>query len=199
MYKEENSRESPEMAVLPGLMGNLTAAQLFDEFKRKTPWKRDEMFIAGRYVKIPRLQAWYGDPESNYSYSGIELIPIFWTPSLREVRTVIEKVSGQQFNSVLLNYYRHGQDSMGWHSDDETELGLNPVIASYSLGGTRRFLLRKKSDKSQKVELLLENDTLLIMTGSCQHDWSHSLPKTRKQVAPRINLTFRNILPSNAE
>jgi len=197
MNKGKRPCESPEMAVFPGLMGDLTAARLFDEFERKTPWKQDEIFIAGRYVKIPRLQAWYGDPESNYSYSGIELTPIFWTPSLGEVRTVIEKVSGQQFNSVLLNYYRHGQDSMGWHSDDEAELGANPVIASYSLGGTRRFLLRKKSDKNQKVELLLESDSLLVMAASCQHSWSHSLPKTRKPVAPRINLTFRNILPSN--
>ncbi len=150
----------------------------------------------GRSVAIPRLQAFMGDDQISYRYSGLNLITKPWHPAVLELRNLLKAETGIEFNVVLLNLYRNGQDSMGWHSDDEPELGDNPVIASISLGAKRRFLLRS-TDKSnpEKSELALNSGSLLWMGTGVQQNWQHSLPKTKVCHQPRINLTFRRIQP----
>ena len=157
-----------------------------------TPWQQHRITIPGRSLAAPRLSAWYGDPEAVYSYSGLELQPLAWTPTLWKIKTVADAIAKTRFNSVLLNLYRDGRDSVGWHSDAEPELGPNPVIASVSLGATRRFVLRHQR-KPLRIELALEGGSVLVMAGTTQHYWRHQLPKTRQPVGPRVNLTFRVI------
>jgi alkylated DNA repair dioxygenase AlkB len=166
----------------------------FAELLDLVDWKQHVIRIRGREVASPRLSAWYGDPEAHYSYSGLSLEPLPWLPVILELKTQIETACNTPFNSVLLNLYRDGADSMGWHSDDEPELGERPVIASLSLGAMRRFRLRHRRRKDlDPVAIDLENGSLLIMEGDTQRFWKHQVPKTRRAVAPRINLTFRNI------
>lgn len=168
--------------------------QLMDRLKESINWNQDEIFMFGRKVKIPRLSSWYGDSDANYSYSGLQLSPNKWTEELIEIKTLAENKFKQIYNSVLLNFYRDGNDSMGWHSDDEKELGVNPVIASVSLGGERRFLIRERKDHKNKREIILKNGSLLIMKSGFQSKFQHSIPKTKKKVGERINLTFRKIV-----
>ncbi|MBW2495341.1 MAG: alpha-ketoglutarate-dependent dioxygenase AlkB [Deltaproteobacteria bacterium] len=157
-------------------------------------WEQHRIRIRGREVASPRLSAWYGDPEAHYSYSGLSLEPRPWLPPILELKGRVESVCSSTFNSVLLNLYRDGSDSMGWHSDDEPELGAQPVIASLSLGATRRFRLRHRRRKDlEPVAIDLEGGSLLVMQGETQRFWRHQIPKTRRAVGPRINLTFRRI------
>jgi len=165
---------------------------LFNVLSGETPWQQDELLMYGRRVKTPRLSAWYGD--LLYQYSGLKLKPRPLTPLLCDLKLRVEKLTGNGFNSVLLNLYRDGSDSMSWHSDDEIELGKNPVIASLNLGGTRRFRLRRKDDHKQTYCIDLNAGSVLLMAGPLQHFWQHSVPKTKKPVAARMNLTFRQIL-----
>ena len=137
---------------------------------------------------------WYGDKNKSYTYSGITMTPLPWTKELLKVRKEIEVFSQQEFNSVLLNYYRSGDDSVSWHSDDEDELGELPVIGSVSFGGLRKFRFRNKEDKTQTRTYELENGSLLLMKGNTQKYWEHEVPKTKKKVLVRINLTFRFIV-----
>jgi alkylated DNA repair dioxygenase AlkB len=151
--------------------------------------------IFGRDVVAPRLSAWYGDPGASYAYSGLRLEPKPWLPALDEIRDRLEQATGHRFNSVLLNFYRDGRDSMGWHSDDEPELGEEPVIASLSFGGTRRFLLRHRTRRElDTLTLLPGHGSLILMAGTTQSCWKHAVPKTTRRVDPRLNLTFRSIL-----
>ena len=144
--------------------------------------------------KSPRLSAWFGEPGTVYKYSGITRSAQEWPNYFDEVRDEIEKLTEQDFNSVLLNYYRAGSDGMGKHSDDEKELGRKPVIASLSLGATRRFILHPKSIRSGKsISINLPHGSLMVMSGNCQKNWKHSVPKTKTPTGPRINLTFRKI------
>ncbi|MWV18496.1 alpha-ketoglutarate-dependent dioxygenase AlkB [Pseudomonas sp. L-22-4S-12] len=159
----------------------------------QTPWTQPQVCLHGRHYPVPRLVAWYGDAEASYRYSGLVHQPLPWTPLLAEIRARVEAVAGQALNGVLLNYYRDGQDSMGWHSDDEPELGPEPLVASLSLGGSRRFDLRRKGHSRIEHSLLLEHGTLLVMRGATQHHWQHQVAKTAQPVAPRLNLTFRLI------
>ena len=167
--------------------------RLFQSLYTEIPWQQQVITLYGRAVASPRLSAWYGDPGAVYRYSGLRLEPLPWTPVLLEIRQVVTDLAETPFNSVLLNLYRDGQDSMGWHSDAEPELGRNPVIASVSLGAVRRFVLRHKKRKEQHIALELEPGSVLVMAGALQHHWRHALPKTRQVVGPRINLTFRLI------
>lgn len=165
----------------------------FQQLYTGLDWQQEQLLIYGRWIKVPRLMAWYGDPEAHYRYSGVDHQPQAWTPELLNMRADIESVCGQRFNSVLANLYRDGRDSMGCHSDDEKELGNNPVIASLSFGETR--LLRFRHAKTQsKFDIELSHGDLLVMAGEIQHHWRHELPKTRKPKLPRINLTFRRIV-----
>ncbi len=157
-------------------------------------WEQREIQMFGKRLMEPRLTAWYGDAGMAYTYSGLTLQPLPWTDSLLQLKQQVEETADATFNSVLLNLYRDGQDSMGWHSDDEPELGENPVIASISLGEERKFHLRHRKDKSvETIRLSLGSGSLLIMAGSTQHFWQHQVPKTRRQLGVRINLTFRRI------
>jgi alkylated DNA repair dioxygenase AlkB len=169
------------------------ADRLFTLFQSGLSWQEETIFIFGKWVKVPRLMAWYGDPDACYRYSGVNHHPLPWTVELLAVRHNIEQHCSCKFNSVLANLYRNGQDSMGCHADDEKELGPNPVIASLSLGDNRRFKLHHKKRKTT-VDIDLEHGDLLIMAGALQHHWVHSMPKTKQLKTPRINLTFRNIL-----
>ena len=152
-------------------------------------WRTASIQMFGRRIPSPRLTAWVGDHA--YTYSRLTWPPAPWGKTLRAIRQRVEELTGASFNGVLLNLYRNGYDSMGWHSDDEPELGRHPVIASLSLGAPRRFLFRALENHAHKYRLTLNHDSLLIMSGETQSHWQHALPKTTKPVAARINLTFR--------
>ena len=166
--------------------------RLFASLRGTIAWQRHVIRVYGRALVAPRLSAWYGDRGAVYSYSGVSLVPHAWTPTLLEIKSTVEALAATRFNGVLLNLYRDGQDSVGWHSDAEAELGRNPVIASVSLGAVRRFVFQHKK-RRQRLALDLEPGSVLIMDGPTQHYWRHQLPKTRQPVAARINLTFRAI------
>jgi len=166
---------------------------LFRELAATIDWQPEEIVMFGRRVPVPRLVAWHGDPQARYTYSGTRHDPRPWTPALQRVRERVTELSGLEFNSVLLNRYRDGRDGMGWHADDEPELGPEPVIASVSFGATRRFCLRHRRRRDQRVELPLTDGSLLCMSGATQHHWVHAVPKTRAPVGERINLTFRRV------
>ena len=169
------------------------ADRLFAKLETGLAWQEEAIFIFGRWVKVPRLMCWYGDADAYYRYSGVNHQPLPWNAALQSVRVQVEQHCRCTFNSVLANLYRDGQDSMGCHADDEKELGLNPVIASLSLGDERLFKLHHKKRK-ETVDIVLGHGDLLVMAGTLQHHWRHSLPKTKKLKTPRINLTFRSIL-----
>ncbi|MGR5445928.1 alpha-ketoglutarate-dependent dioxygenase AlkB family protein [Vibrio jasicida] len=175
----------------PYFLSNLEADRYFSNLRSTLPWQQERITMFGRSVLQPRLQAWHGDVA--YTYSGLTMSPHPWTPDLNELKARCEAIANVQFNSVLANLYRHGQDSMGWHQDNEPELGRNPVIASVNLGETRRFLLRNLHCKTQ-LEYELSHGALLIMAGELQHHWKHAVPKTAKPKGERINLTFRHIV-----
>ncbi|WP_303749961.1 alpha-ketoglutarate-dependent dioxygenase AlkB family protein [Stenotrophomonas pigmentata] len=159
----------------------------------QVPWETHRIRMFGRWLDSPRLSCWMGDAEAHYRYSGADFAPHPWAPAVRELREQLQLGCDGSFNSVLLNCYRDGRDSMGWHSDDEPELGPTPLIASLSLGVSRRFLLRRRDDPAQKAEYLLGHGDLLLMRGHCQRDYQHALPKTARVSGERINLTFRQI------
>jgi alkylated DNA repair dioxygenase AlkB len=168
---------------------------LFAELLSQTAWGQRHVKIYGKLYAEPRLTAWYGDAGKRYSYSGITLEPLPWTPLLLSIKARVDAAAQTTFNSVLLNLYRDGRDSNGWHQDNEPELGQNPVIASLSFGAARRFQLRHKFRKElPKLDLDLTHGSLLVMAGPTQHYWQHQIPKTAKPVVARINLTFRVIL-----
>lgn len=170
------------------------ADRLLSQFLEAVPWQQEHITMFGRRTPIPRLTAWYGDPDATYTYSGIPMSPLPWTPAIQEVREVAERLAGTTFNSVLLNLYRHGNDGVSWHADDEAELGAGPIIGSVSLGATRRFVLRRKEEHATKVEYVLGHGDVLVMAGSVQREWEHQVPKTSRRVNARVNLTFRAIL-----
>jgi alkylated DNA repair dioxygenase AlkB len=159
------------------------------------PWRQENILVWGKVYRQPRLTAWYGDNGSDYTYSGINLTPMPWTDLLLEIRTRVETVTEASFNSVLLNFYRDNRDSMGFHSDDEPELGERPVIASLSFGEERTLVLKHKVNKLAKpVRLRLESGSLLLMKGETQRYWKHGIAKETRSCGPRINLTFRSIV-----
>lgn len=166
---------------------------LFAALETGLDWQEEDIFIFGKWVKVPRLMCWYGDPDAYYHYSGVDHQPMPWTPELQLVRAKVEQHCRCAFNSVLANLYRDGKDSMGCHADNEKELGLNPVIASLSLGDERLFKLRHKKRK-ETLDIILGHGDLLVMAGALQRHWMHSVPKTRNFKKPRINLTFRKIM-----
>jgi alkylated DNA repair dioxygenase AlkB len=178
-----------EIQFYPALFSATDCDRLWTELKTQIQWRQDRIQMFGRNLLLPRLTAWYGDPGTIYSYSGIQMTPLPWIDCLLEIKSRLAAVSPDCFNSVLLNFYRDGQDSMGWHSDDEPELGTNPVIASVSFGGSRKFKLRHKHQDC-KTQLELTDGSLLFMRGKTQHFWHHQVPKAAKAM-PRINLTFR--------
>jgi len=172
----------------------LSSGDLLATLIAQTPWRADTITLWGKAYLQPRLTAWYGDPDKRYTYSGLTLQPLPWTPLLLDVKHAVEAAAGATFDSVLLNYYRNESDSMGFHADDEPELGLDPVIASLSLGAARDFVLKHKRRKDIKpVRIPLEDGTLIVMRGRTQANWLHGIEKRKTPLGPRVNLTFRTI------
>lgn len=184
--------ENGEYLFFPDFFSKSESDLFLQKLKDEIEWKQESMNMYGKQVDFPRLTAWYGNNDKPYSFSGITLQPKIWTKELLEIKGKIEPLSNVQFNSVLLNRYRSGNDSISWHTDAEKELGQNPVIASVNFGATRKFQLRHIKTK-EKVEIELTHGSLLIMQGELQHFWQHQVPKTSKIVNERINLTFRVI------
>lgn len=170
------------------------AELMFDRLLDAVDWAQDEITMFGRTIQVPRLSAWYGDPGAAYTYSGIALTPLPWIPELTPAVELAAELALCSFNSVLINRYRNGRDSVGWHSDDEPELGANPVIASLSLGATRVFRMRRRDNHTVQHRLELNSGDLVVMRGATQRLWAHQVPKTAKPVGERINLTFRTVI-----
>ena len=168
------------------------ADALLQRLQDEIPWERHRLRMFGREVDAPRLSCWIGDPGATYMYSRSRFEPHPWTPSLLSVRARVEEACQARFNSVLANLYRNGDDAMGWHSDDEPELGSEPLIASLSLGAERTFRFRAKSG-GEAVAVELGHGSLLRMAGATQRLYKHELPARARIAAPRINLTFRLI------
>jgi alkylated DNA repair dioxygenase AlkB len=171
------------------------ADELLAALRSAIEWQQEHVVIFGQRRLVPRLVAWHGDADARYTYSGTAHEPRPWSPPLQDLRDLAETLTGQRYNSVLLNLYRDGGDGMGWHADDEPELGRDPAIASFSLGAMRRFRLRHRR-RRHAVDLELDHGSLLSMAGPTQHHYVHALPKTARPVGERINLTFRHVTSS---
>jgi alkylated DNA repair dioxygenase AlkB len=183
-----------ELRFDPHWLGPAEADALYAALLEQVPWEVHRIRMFGREVNSPRLSSWIGDPQAHYRYSGTDFTPHRWPDALRPLRARLQDTLGEAFNSVLANRYRDGRDAMGWHSDAEPELGAEPVIASISLGATRRFALKHRDDAQLRLALELPHGSLLVMSGATQRHYRHALPRTTRAVGERINLTFRRIL-----
>jgi len=192
------------LAYRPAWLTEDQAQLLFEILKQGVEWEQTEITLYGKKVLIPRLNAWYGDLGCGYNYSNTYFEPLPWLPMIAQLRQQVEAAfadllpakgdGGGYFNSALVNCYRDGQDSVAWHSDDEPELGKNPIVASVSLGEARAFKLRHRYNSALPVyKMLLSTGDLLLMYGATQHHWHHEIPKTKKGVGERINITFRRV------
>ncbi|QCX02270.1 alpha-ketoglutarate-dependent dioxygenase AlkB [Aggregatimonas sangjinii] len=182
-----------EITYVPDFLSAESADAYFKEFRETVTWQQDDIKVFGKVYPQPRLTALYGNNEKPYSYSGIVMQPQRFTPSLIAIKNQIETKTQVEFTTCLLNLYRNGKDSNGWHADNEKELGENPVIASVTLGQERYFHLKHRSKKELKYKILLKHGSLLLMQGETQHHWLHQIPKTARPIGERINLTFRVI------
>ncbi len=182
-----------EIVYYSDFFENEEANHLFEKLKNEIPWQQDDITVFGKKYPQPRLTALFGNDGKQYRYSNITMKPNTWNDLLLIIKNKVEEVCLENFTTVLLNYYRDGKDSNGWHADNEKELGINPVIASVSFGAERSFHLQHNSIKEQKLKINLEHGSLLIMKGTTQHFWKHQIPKTAKPIGSRINLTFRII------
>jgi len=185
-----------EVFYIPGFLTTKEAKHLYTELEEKILWQHDEFLIYGKRIITKRKVAWYGSKAFQYTYSNRTRTAIVWNQKLLEVKNILESKTSENFNSCLLNLYPEGSDGMGWHSDDEKELRPLATIASLSLGSDRKFSFKHRLTK-ETVSLTLQNGSLMLMKGSTQKHWLHQLPKTKKIIGPRINLTFRSIIDSN--
>ena len=196
-----NNPEAPQhldlknasVTYYPSLFSKEESDFYFKELYKETPWQQDDITIFGKTYPQPRLTALYASNGLAYSYSGIKMHPHNFTPAIQQIKECVEKIANTEFTTCLLNLYRNGQDSNGWHADDEKELGINPIIASVSLGAERFFKMRQKNKEGEVIKLKLAHGSLLLMQAETQHYWQHELPKTKLEIGPRINLTFRII------
>ena len=199
LWEDEDRDPHLEVTILENFFSPDKADHLFNLLKEKVPWEQETLRMFGKLIPIPRLTAWFGDPEKTYTYSGILNQPHDWKliPELDDMREKLDQACSANFNSVLLNLYRDGNDSVDWHADDERELGPEPIIASVSLGETRTFDFRSKYDSKHKRSFELFSGDVVIMSGATQRHWEHRVPKTAERIrfstGPRINLTFRTI------
>ena len=175
----------------PNFFSKSNADQLLEQLKTDIPWQQDNITIFGKTHPQPRLTSLFGNDAKPYSYSNITMQPNEWNSLLLQIKNKVEEVCEEKFTTVLLNYYRDGKDSMGWHSDNEKELGINPIIASVTFGAERMFHLKHNIVAEQKLKINLQHGSLLIMKGETQHFWKHQIPKTSRPIGERINLTFR--------
>lgn len=199
LFESENQAEviqlpDAQLHFFPRFLDQERANFLLQQLLAETAWRQEEIRIASVLRKQPRLSAWVGDPDAHYSYSGLQLAPSAWTPLLAQLRSELQTHCQCEFNSVLLNLYRDQHDAMGWHSDDEKELGTQPNIASLNLGASRRFLLKHKTRKEQRYAITLQHGSLLLMSGDTQSHWLHAIARESAPCTARINLTFRRIL-----
>ncbi|MGC6526247.1 MAG: alpha-ketoglutarate-dependent dioxygenase AlkB family protein [Flavobacteriaceae bacterium] len=172
-------------------LSSVEASRYFKVLRNETAWQQDQIKVFGKVYDQPRLTALFANNNFPYRYSNITMYPSPFSATLLEIKEKVEQQLKKQFTTCLLNLYRHGQDSNGWHADNEKELGKNPIIASVSLGAERMFHMKHRTEKSQKIKINLTHGSLLVMSGSTQHYWLHQIPKTKKHVEERINLTFR--------
>ncbi|MEM0933943.1 MAG: alpha-ketoglutarate-dependent dioxygenase AlkB [Bacteroidota bacterium] len=195
LFSEKRYLELPDSDIwyYPSFLAKQEADRYFHLLKNKTPWRQDNIKLFGKVYAQPRLTALYANNDKSYSYSNITMYPQRFNEELLSLKKRIDTEANIEFTTCLLNLYRDGKDSNGWHSDDEKELGQNPVIASVTLGTERFFHLRHKSNKALKHKILLEHGSLLLMKGQTQHFWQHQIAKTSKKIGERINLTFRVI------
>ena len=193
--KNEILSELPDSDIVykKDFLDTNNADELFHYLTNHINWRQDQIKVFGKTYLQPRLTALFGNNGRSYSYSNITMDPLAFNKELEDLRVRIEAISGAQFTTCLLNLYRDGADSNGWHADDEAELGNNPVIASVSLGQARYFHMKHRKLKDKRFKILLEHGSLLLMRGSTQHHWLHQLPKSKRALGPRINLTFRYI------
>ena len=178
--------------LVPDFLCESDADSIFSGLRQETPWEQNFIRLFGKEVSEPRLSAWHAEANLHYTYSGVPRTPHPWKEPLSSLRTACEAHTGQSFNGALLNLYRTGLDAMGWHSDDEPVNGPNPVIASISLGAERRFDFRHKQTR-EVISVVLPHGSLLVMSGACQTYWLHRIPKTTRELQPRINVTFRTL------
>ena len=193
MGKKLNLLDS-DITYYPGFLSAEEAHFYFEHFRETVPWQQDSIRIFGKVHPQPRLTALFGNNGQSYSYSNITMQPQGFPKHLLDLKDRVDIVGQVRFTSCLLNLYRNGQDSNGWHSDNEKELGVNPIIASVSLGQERQFHLKHRNRPELKHKILLENGSLLVMKGETQHHWLHQVPKTSRPIGERINLTFRIII-----
>ena len=189
----------PDSSIIysPEFFSLVESNQYFKSILNSVEWQHDDIILFGKLFKQPRLTALYANNNQPYSYSNITLIPKSFTKELLEIKAKVESVIDAKFTTCLLNLYRDGQDSNGWHADNEKELGINPIIASVSIGAERLFKLKHRQNRTLKKDLVLQHGSLLLMKGETQHKWLHQIPKTKKEVGKRINLTFRVIPKKN--
>lgn len=192
--KLEPDLADADLVYYPEFLNTSEADIYFTTFLKELKWEQHNIKIFGKTIPQPRLTSLYAENNTPYSYSNLTLNPYLFTPELKELQQKLIQLTGFAFTHCLANLYRDGNDSMGWHSDDEKELGKNPLIASLSFGEVRKFQLKHKFQKELKYDLEFEHGSILIMQGATQHFWKHQLPKTKKSTSPRINLTFRRIL-----
>jgi len=192
--KRQFNLPNAELIYIDNFYDTAIADQYFDILKETVNWQQDDITIFGKTYKQPRLTALYANNSKPYSYSNIIMQPTLFSTELQKIKSDIEKESYHEFTSVLLNRYRDGNDSNGWHADNEKELGTNPVIASLSLGESRPFHFKHRHIKEQRHKINLNHGSLLIMKGDMQQHWLHQIAKTKKTIGERINLTFRTIL-----
>lgn len=178
----------------PNVFDEELGNQMMERFIGETPWTQKVVSMYDKQVITPRLSAWYADAET-YDYTSLrKSAPNSWTPELLMIKDIVEPIAGVKFNSVLLNYYRDGNDSVAWHSDNERALGTHPTIASVTFGQVRSFDIRNKLDHSEKYSVRLEHGSLLLMKGDLQAKWDHRIAKSSRQMKPRLNLTFRVVI-----
>ena len=182
-----------EIIYYPEFFDKEQADKIYSELLQEIAWQQDNITVFGKTHPQPRLTALYGNEGKPYSYSNITMQPHPWNTLLQKIKYHIETTTECQFSTVLLNQYRDGKDSNGWHADNEKELGTNPIIASLSFGAERVFQLKHNTIANAKNSIVLEHGSLLLMKGSTQHFWKHQIPKTAKPIGNRINLTFRSI------
>ena len=192
--KQHFNLPNAELIYIPNFFSKERADSYFKTIETKAKWQHDDITIFGKTHKQPRLTALFGESNQPYGYSNIIMYPKPLTSTLKTIKQQIEDIAQFQFNTVLANLYRDGNDSNGWHADNEKELGKNPVIASLSLGEARPFHFKHRTLNDQRHKLILEHGSLLIMKGEMQQHWLHQIAKTKKQIKPRINLTFRKLI-----
>ena len=198
----EESQHKADYNLLPydgivhyhGKIFNATEIQdFFNLLSTEINWEHDEVMMFGKKIVTKRKVAWYGEEPFDYTYSHIKKTALYWNDTLKRIKNTIEDISGETYNSCLLNLYHNGEEGMGWHTDNEKELKKEGAIASVSFGAVRKFTFKHKNTQ-EKLELTLDNGSLLVMKGTTQTHWLHRLPPSKKINAPRINLTFRTII-----